>query len=326
MRYNDRMWPILTIYVALVLILAACTFVFMFRPRHKSIEFTKQYSLDHQEIDEAFLALDWKDWSFKSPNGYTLKGQYLRGAPRMPAALFVHGITWTRYGMAKYMRSFIERGWSVAAFDLPGHGESVAPRRFQPSFGFYEKFDVQAGVEALRSLFPEAPRYGLFGESLGAASVLEYAPFAGTGAERKIDFIVADCSFSSAWDELLAQYRMHHVPNCIAWPAGQFSRLLVRLARGFDIAQASPAQAVMHTDLPILFAHGMDDDYVPTIMSVRMASARLAGKIGPTELVLIPGARHAKGIVTDEARWLAGVNAFIEGEEHNHGTEGRSGR
>jgi len=69
---------------------------------------------------------------------------------------------------------------------------------------------------------------------------------------------------------------------------------------------------VLQTDLPILFAHGMDDNYVPTIMSVHMASARIKQKIGRTELVLIPGAVHAEGILIDKARWLAAVTAFID--------------
>jgi pimeloyl-ACP methyl ester carboxylesterase len=281
----------------------------------KSLEYTKQYSLSHNEVDEAFFALDWKEWTFVSPHGYTLKGQYLRNAPKTsaPAALFVHGITWTRYGMAKYMKLFIELGWNVAAFDLARHGESVAPRRYHPSFGFYEKFDVQAGVDALRALFPEAQMYGLFGESLGAASVLEYAPHAGRNPQRVVDFISADCSFSSAWEELLDRYRALHIPNFIAWPAGQLSRLIIKLMRGFDFKKASPAEAVIQTDIPILFAHGMEDRYVPTIMSIRMASARHVHNIGTTQLVLIPGAAHAKGIVIDKERWLASVTQFIEG-------------
>lgn len=312
MRYNRIMWLALLVYVVLSLALVAVTHALMFRPKCRDLEYTKQYALEHQEIDGAFLALDWREWSFESPQGYTLRGQYLQGKPGMPAALFVHGITWTRYGMAKYMRPFIERGWSVAAFDLAGHGESAAPRRFHPSYGFYEKFDVAAGVAGMRALFPDRPLYGLFGESLGAASALEYAPLAGHGPERQVDFIVADCPFSSAWDELLWQYHTLHVPNFLAWPSAQLTRLLERMLHGFDIAQASPAQAATQTDMPILFAHGMDDNYVPTIMSVRMASARLARGIGPTELVLIPGATHAKGILTDRARWLASVLPFIE--------------
>ncbi len=306
------MWLIITLYAALVIVLGCVSYILMFRPRYRTLEFTKQYSLEQGEIDEAFLGLDWKQWTFSSPYGYALKGQYLRGKEGAPAALFVHGITWTRYGMAKYMRPFIEMGWNVAAFDLAGHGESSAPRRFYPSFGFYEKLDVREGVRSLRSLFPGAPCYGLFGESLGAASVLEYAPLAGKGASREIDFIVADCPFSSAWDELMEQYRLIHAPNCFAWPAAHILRWLVRLLHGFAIRAAAPIKAVMQTDMPILFAHGMEDRYVPTIMSVRMASARMANNVGVTELVLIPGAVHARGILTDRARWLAGVTAFID--------------
>jgi len=306
------MWLIIVIYAGLIILLVGMTYKFMFRLKPRSLEFTKQYSLAHGEIDEAFLDLDWKEWAFDSPHGYVLKGQYLRGKEDAPAALFVHGIIWTRYGMAKYMRPFIEQGWNVAAFDLAGHGESAAPRRFYSSYGFYEKFDVRAGVKALHSLFPEAPLYGLFGESLGAASALEYAPLAGSAASRGVDFVVADCPFSSAWDELMEHYRMAHVPNFIAWPAAHVSRWLVRFLHGFDIEEASPKKAVMQTDMPILFAHGMEDRDVPTIMSVRMASARMANNVGMTELVLIPGATHAKGILTDKARWLSGVMTFVE--------------
>jgi len=43
-----------------------------------------------------------------------------------------------------------------------------------------------------------------------------------------------------------------------------------------------------------------------------MASARIKQKIGRTELVLIPGAVHAEGILIDKARWLAAVTAFID--------------
>lgn len=311
-RYYHYMIVFIALYLAVVLLLAGAGYLLMFRPKCRSLEFTKQYSLEHGEIDESFLGLGWKDFSFSSPNGYTLRGQYLVVKEDAPAALFVHGITWTRYGMAKYMKPFIERGWNVAAFDLAGHGESKAPRRFHPSFGFYEKFDVKEGVKAFRALFPKAACVGLFGESLGSASVLQYAPLAKQDSSAEVDFIVADCPFSSGWDELLEQLRMIHVPNCIAWPAAQGVRGLARLLRGFDLKAAAPAKAVMETDVPILFAHGMEDRYVPTLMSVRMASARLSGGIGLTELVLIPGATHAKGILTDKERWLSAVNAFID--------------
>ncbi len=300
------------VWAGAVLLIAFVSYLLMFRPLYRSVAFTKDYGLEHGEFDASFCALAWEGFECRSPHGYLLRGQCLAGRPDAPAVLFVHGITWTRYGMAKYMRPFIERGWNVAAFDLPGHGESKAPGRYHPSYGWYERHDVGSALEALRARFPEASALGLVGESLGAASVLQYAPSASKEAGRRVDFIIADCPFSSAWDELIYQVHYSHIPNIIGWPAAQLVRLAAWLLRGFDLTQASPLQALLRTDIPVMLVHGMEDRYVPTMMSVRMASARISAKAGPTKLLLVPGARHAKSYLTDPALWTREAFAFIE--------------
>jgi len=293
------MWLVVA-YLLCVLILTIVSFVLMFHPRCKSLEYTRKVSLERGEFDDRFLLLNWQNWSFDSPHGYTLKGQYLRGEKGAPAALFVHGIT----GAASGWQSTCSH--LLIAAGVWQHSISQVMERAKhrsvtiPPYGYYEKDDIKAAVQALHQCIPDAPLYGLFGESLGAASALEYAPLVREGPNKEIDFIVADCPFSSALDELYHEYQVMHIPNCIAWPAGQLTRLFVRFARGFDLKNASPAQAVLQTDLPILFAHGMDDNYVPTIMSVHMVSARIKQKKGHTELVLIPGALHAEGILIDK--------------------------
>jgi hypothetical protein len=47
-------------------------------------------------------------------------------------------------------------------------------------------------------------------------------------------------------------------------------------------------------------------------MSVRMLDERRRSGIGPTELLLVPGARHAKSVVVDPASWFSSVFAFID--------------
>jgi hypothetical protein len=49
------MWLIIVIYAGLIILLVGMTYKFMFRLKPRSLEFTKQYSLAHGEIDEAFL-------------------------------------------------------------------------------------------------------------------------------------------------------------------------------------------------------------------------------------------------------------------------------
>lgn len=301
------------LWAAAVLVCSLTAYWVMFHPVCQSLDATREYGLSHGEFDEEILQRPWQDFVFESPGGALVRGQYLSAGERAPVAVFVHGIAWTRHGMLKYMKHFMERGWSVVMFDLPGHGESPAPRRrMYPSYGFFEKHDVLEGLRVVQKLFPHAPMTGLVGESLGAATALQCAPLAEEDASVRLDFVIADCSFSSAGEILLEQLRMVRIPNFIAWPSSRIVRLLAWLLRGFDICKASPMEAILTANTPIMLVHGMEDRYVPTMMSVRMASARMSRSGALTRLVLIPGARHAKSVMIGPDQWVQEAFAFID--------------
>ena len=50
-------------------------------------------------------------------------------------------------------------------------------------------------------------------------------------------------------------------------------RLVTLLSCGFDLRKTSCEEAVANTDIPIFFAHGKQDDFVPYYMSERMSRA-----------------------------------------------------
>jgi pimeloyl-ACP methyl ester carboxylesterase len=308
-------------YVALVLLFSLFAYFSLFRPLIRDLEFTKNYCIEHGDFDKSMLDRGWEEISIQSPHGYRIAGTMLKAPdPTAPTALFIHGITWTRFGMFKYMKSFIDRGWNVAAIDLPGHGATKAPRRFSPTYGFREKDDVAVTLTFLKGTFPKTSKLGLVGESLGAGTVLQYGPVGAPLAkkkneaqEREIDFIVADSPFSSAYDELLAQTRRICVPNFIGRPACLLVSLYTRIFRGFFLGSASPAKAILSTDLPILFIHGMEDRYVPTMMSISLVNSRKKAGTGRTDLLLVPGASHVKSYSTDSALWEKTVFDFIAG-------------
>lgn len=326
-------------YAVCVLILAGIAFYLMFYPRCQDSEYTRAYGLEKGEYDSAFLELPWKEFQVASPFGYMIAGNYLEAGetspvglasaagdqqgstgsagrapaadagPRnhAPTALFVHGITWTRYGMYKYMRAFHKNGWNVVAIDLAGHGKTRTPRKYVPSFGYYEKYDIGAAVDYARSVFPDTPLLGLVGESLGAASALQYAEI----AAQKIQFVIADCSFSRADKELEFQLRKLGLSKIVWVPAAKLVSLLVRVTRGFWLDRASPERAVLSSDVPMLFIHGIEDRYVPTWMSIHLYNLRKKAGVADAELLLMPGARHAKSYMTDPAAWEAAVFGFI---------------
>lgn len=170
-----------------------------------------------------------------------------------PSALFVHGITWTRYGMLKYMRAFVARGWNVAAIDLAGHGETRAPKKFCPSYGYYEKEDVAAALSELRKLFPDSPGTGLIGESLGAATSLQCIGMEAARLQDPPRFVIADCSFSSIGDELDYRLGKLRISLWLRKPAEIGVSFFAKLARGFSLQDASPKDMVCSSDIPVLF-------------------------------------------------------------------------
>jgi fermentation-respiration switch protein FrsA (DUF1100 family) len=297
------------LYILLVLAVTAFTYRKLFHPAYKTLEFTRAAGMERSEFDEAFQNLPWRPFEAPTRFGYSLKGVALPCEDgEAPTAVFVHGITWTRYGMFKYMKSFIERGWNVVAFDLCGHGATGAQGLRSPSYGYHERHDVEAVLETVRKEYPESGVFGLVGESLGAASVLQYCGMPGA----KASFAVADCPFSSGFEELDARLASQHFPRLVRMPVEALILALTKLLRRFPLEEASSMKAVLSTDLPILFVHGLDDGYVPFSMSIRMYNERKKAGIGKTRLLLVAGARHAKSWNTDPRQWERTVFDFIE--------------
>jgi alpha-beta hydrolase superfamily lysophospholipase len=311
------------VYVASIIIFAITTYRQAFCWKNQTLDYTKDHGLTNGDFDQAYLDQPWHEFEVPSPHGYKIACVALEahGAGSaseqssdpwqnsVPVAIFVHGIGWTRYGMFKYMKHFSAQGWTVVALDLPGHGKSKAPRRYYPTFGHNEKHDVAAVVDYVRSKWPNAPKIGLLGESMGAGTVLEYAPL----SKGKIDFVIADCPFESFVGEV--DYLMREkrwIPDIVQVPALWLFELIARITKGFWIASISPKNDIVACSVPVLFVHGLEDTWVPYIWSLRMYDWRKTKGKGQTEIFLVPGARHTGSVRVDPEGWRKAVFGFIE--------------
>ena len=273
--------------------------------------------LESGAVDEAVFGLPWIEEEIASPSGYALKLHALAGEPKPDGghrlALFHHGIGAGWLSMLPYMELFRAEGWSVAAFDSRGHGESGegvgrGGRRPRPSFGFYEKADLKAVADRALARFPHEGGFVVFGLSMGAATALQYAPL-----DPRLDAAIADCSYSSAIAEL--DYRLKS-----AMILNPFRSLVVRVAdafcrrlEGFSLRDADPGRAILETRLPIFFIHGLEDRFVPWRMSVVMAETRRRRLPGAaTELLLVPGAGHAGSLGADREGYAEALLGFLE--------------
>lgn len=289
--------------VILVFLLGALSYRGMIRMTIRDESEIRARVLEKGDATQAELELPWLEARIESPRGYPLAVRAL-GGEEPCVAIFHHGVGWSWLGMLRYIRMFRELGWTVVAFDARGHGASGGGR---PSYGIYERGDLGAVVDWALGRFPYSGGLVLVGESMGAAAVLQYAPL-----DRRVDAFVADCSFSSAVDELDHRLKRSFVPFPLRLLVVRAADILCRRREGFSLFDASPETAVLETDAPMLFVHGLDDDYVPWRMSVAMVERRRrALPDAITQLRLVPGARHARSASVDPAGYATCLASFL---------------
>ena len=89
------------------------------------------------------------------------------------------------------------------------------------------------------------------------------------------------------------------------WLMKPLAHLSARIFGRFDIEEATPIDAVQNTWLPIMIIHGLDDDFVPVEMSMKMKDTNPA-----IRLELFPKAHHVMSSIIDSKRYEVIFNEF----------------
>ena len=158
-------------------------------------------------------------------------------------------------------------------------------------------------VDAIVEQDPQA-EVVLFGISMGGATVMMTA-----GEEDlspAVKCVIEDCGYSSVWDEFAGQLKeMFGLP---AFPVLDAASLVTQIRAGYGFKEASAADQVAKTSLPILFIHGEEDDFVPYWMLDVVYDACASPD---KEKLSVPGAAHGEASgVAPETYW-ATVEAFL---------------
>jgi uncharacterized protein len=293
---------------AIAAVLAVAILVVAFAAERAMVH-PRMYPISHvaargdraDEFPPGFLERPKTCFMLRSPEGGLISVTTIAGRGDR-TCLFVHGVTWTWLGMAKYMGDFIDRSWNVVALDLPGHGDSGGG---PPTYGIAEREAVRLCADWALREYPGTRLFGLYGESMGAATVLQYAP-----QDRRVSFVIADSPYSSARKEL--EWRLAQMPltRPLAWAAGPLASALVARLDGFRLEDASPETAIRRTDVPIMLFHGTGDRTVPFSMSRDMYEARKGS--ARTELRLVPNADHVRSILVDPEGYRKALWGFID--------------
>ncbi|HZG70191.1 MAG TPA: alpha/beta hydrolase, partial [Chondromyces sp.] len=233
-----------------------------------------------------------------SPLGYRIKTLFVRPNPGKKYVIFSHGVTENKMNSIKYMNLFLKYGFNAVLYDHARHGESEGTKT---SYGYYEKYDLQAVVNELIKQEGEEVIFGIHGESMGAATLLLYA---GT-LEDRADFYVADCPFSDFRRQVEHQMKreIKIVPKWLV----HLAEWAVILRGKFRLSEISPLEAVRHIQKPVLFIHSEQDDFILPDMTQELYEQ----KPGPKQLFLAKKGTHAQSYNENPLEYEKAVEQFL---------------
>ncbi|WP_454968955.1 alpha/beta hydrolase [Eubacterium sp.] len=230
-------------------------------------------------------------------DSFRLHGKLFKN-PGTKYALVCHGYTSKAKHMAGFVNKFHSLGYNVLAVDARAHGDSEGTKI---GMGWAERFDVIEWINYIISLEPDA-QIILHGVSMGASTVLMAS---GEELPKNVKAIIADCGYTSEWDEFRQEADVLHIP----WfPVLNASSAISKVRDGYDFKQASAVEQVKKSHTPTLFIHGSEDELVPYGMLNKLYSAANCEK----EILTIQGAGHAlSSSVAPELYWNT-VENFLE--------------
>jgi uncharacterized protein len=245
-----------------------------------------------------FQTLPKEEILIPSPFGYSLKAIIVEPSKTNRYVIFCHGVTENKMSSIKYMNLFIERGFNAIIYDQRRHGESGGKTT---SYGYYEKFDLKAIVDWLKTKKGHDLFLGIHGESMGAATMLQYAGLLEDGA----DFYIADCPYSDFSEQLAYRVKEEvHLPPQMMLP---IARLFLKVRDRYPLKDVSPIAAIEQIKRPILFIHSKKDDYILPDMTEQLYKR----KQGPKQLFLAENGVHARSLIENREEYEQAIDRFL---------------
>ena len=232
-------------------------------------------------------------------DGVSLRGWYYTPEnPNGAAIILLHGVGSNRQDMVALGYVFLKQGYAVLEPDLRGHGESGG----LATYGVLEEGDVHSWLDWLQQNQNPQRIYG-FGASLGAAVLLDSLRH-----ESRFRAVVAESAYSDFTS--IAKERIGRMlPSGLRWVAVPFVESGIVWARwhdGVDLRQASPADGLRATQVPVLLIHGLEDNRTSPDNSRRLAAINPANP-----LWLVPGSGHADAWTTAPAEFESRVSGWF---------------
>ncbi|MBR4466681.1 MAG: alpha/beta fold hydrolase [Clostridia bacterium] len=224
----------------------------------------------------------------RSDDGLLLAGHLYRipGNASNRTAVLVHG--YGSNGLIAFHavgREFIRRGYNIFLIDNRGCGESEGN---WTAFGQREKDDLMVWIRELVRLFPD-DRFVVHGNSLGGTAVCMASS---NIFPEQVKALSEDCGFNSTVEQLTHICEMNHIPKFLVKTMEPWFRHYNHTG----YSEHTALESVSAATLPMFFAHGKEDRYVPCENAEKLYDACPTEK----ELIILDGRAHGQACMSEQ--------------------------
>lgn len=244
---------------------------------NRHIDFTQVY-------DPGDWGLDAVPLSLKTQDGYTLAAWDLAIPEPRAVLIFFGGLTdppvSAFWGHAKVLA---EHGYGSLLIELRSHGASSGNQVY---LGYAEHFDLLAGLDYVKSQYPNSPVV-VFGADLGGVVAINAA-----GLYPDVAGLISIGAFSSWADLFTDNLYFSGTPLAFALLEKPFVNLYLAGKFGLASRSLTPKKQMANLgDRPALLMHGEGDSLV-SLLNLERLLAHLPAQGSQVETWIRPGEEH----------------------------------
>ena len=171
------------------------------------------------------------------------------------------------------------------------------------TFGMRESEDIIEWIKYINKNYPYS-KIILAGISMGASSVL--MSLKDVTKSMNVKCALVDSSYISAYDEIVYCISHYfHLPGKIF--INMINYWCKSIAK-FDLKEKNTVDCLVNSKIPILFIHGLDDDFVPYDNS----KINYEKYNGPKEFISFEKASHGMSYLVDSKKYVNAIKDFID--------------
>lgn len=298
------------ILLLLIATLLYCYFMTFYNKKIKSKEefyipageMFEKYKNEMIEGMKTYRSTPCKEFNITSFDGLNLHGKYFECNPNYPIEILFHGYKGTG---ERDLGHGITRAFAVK------HNALIVDQRSAGlsdgktiTFGIKERYDVISWVNFVIKEFGENVNIYITGISMGAATVCMASSM---NLPSNVKAILSDCGYDTPEYIIKKVVKDMKLPVKIIYP---FIKLSAKIFGDFNLEEYSPLESVKHTNIPIIFIHGSEDELVPCEMSKKLYESCNSRK----KLVTIENAGHGVCYIVDKDRYIKELYDFLNNE------------